>query len=77
MVRVALGVSSLIIALGSLIGYAINYRPLYAPIDRILGNTISISSMAPTTAIAIFMLSIATILNSFNGVKAAETDKQI
>jgi hypothetical protein len=68
--RIALGACSLIVSLGSLIGYAIDYRPLYAPIDRILGNMIPISSMAPTTALAIMMLSIATILGAIGRVES-------
>jgi len=67
--RIAFGACSLIVSLGSLIGYAIDYRPLYAPIDRILGNMIPISSMAPTTALAIMMLSIATILGGIGRVE--------
>lgn len=75
-IRIALGACSLIVSLGSLIGYAIDYRPLYAPIDRILGNMIPISSMAPTTAVAITMLSIAAILGAIGRVETVSQEEK-
>ncbi len=75
-IRIALAACSLIVSLGSLIGYAIDYRPLYAPIDCILGNMIPISSMAPTTAIAITMLSVATILGAIGRVETVSQEEK-
>lgn len=64
-IQIAFAFSALVIAIGTLTGYAIDYEPLFAPIDSILSHQIRIPSMAPTTAVAIILLSIAVIIDGF------------
>lgn len=61
--QISFALCSFVISAGTLAGYAIDYRPLFAPIDSILSHQIEIPSMAPTTAIAIILLSIAVIID--------------
>jgi energy-coupling factor transporter transmembrane protein EcfT len=75
-VRVALGICCLIMSATTLIGYVFNYQALLVPIDSLFSPPPT-STMAPTTAMAIALLSISTILDSLSRVDEASRVRMI